>query len=156
MPETSLFAGFRALDMPNTLLFAWFSQGLLFAIFATCYSQLSLTKPNKPAQEPPQTPRDWPQKPQDSPRWPRNGPQNVRQSSTKSEDHMFGSLFLAILGPLGPTWAQLGPLLQQSCHLTSLLDTSIAKMQTATPKNKTTNAPTHEPSGLVRRSARSD
>ena len=57
-----------------------------------------------------------------APKWPRNG----RQSSTKSGGHSFGSLFLAILSPLGPSWAQLGSCLQPSYQPNSPLETSMA------------------------------
>ena len=106
---------------------------MLLALFATCYSQLSPTKPKNQAQEPPKTPQDRPQKPQDSPRWPQNGPQNVRQSLGKSGGDMLGSPFLAILGPPGPSWAHLGPLSQPSCHPTSPLGTFMAEVRPPKP-----------------------
>ena len=102
---------------------------MLLAIFATCYSQPSPTKPQNQAQEPPKTPQDRPQKPQESQRWPQNGPQNVWQSLSKSGGHMLGSPFLAILGPPGPSWAHLGPLSLPSCHPTSPLGTSKAGLR---------------------------
>ena len=74
-----------------------------------------------------------PQKPQVSPRWPQNGPQSVRQSLSKSGGHMFGSPYLAILGPPGPSWAHLGPLSQPSCHPTSPLGTSMAELRLPKP-----------------------
>ena len=103
-----------------------FKHGEPLAIFAARYFKLSPTQPQNPAQEPPQTPQDCPQKPSDSPRWPRNGPQNVRQSTGKSGDHMFGCTCLAILGHLGTTWAHLGLLSLPNCHPISPLEASVA------------------------------
>ena len=46
---------------------------------------------------------------------------------------MFGSPYLAILGPPGPSWAHLGPLSQPSCHPTSPLDAFMAELRPPKP-----------------------
>ena len=94
---------------------------------------LTLQNPKIKPKNPPRHPKIGPRSPNLAQDDPKMAPKTYGQSLSKSGSHMFGSPYLAILGPPGPSWAHLGPLSQPSCRPTSPLDAFIAELRPPRP-----------------------